>query len=70
MAELKLARIPDRKPVKLVIHVMPDLESALVDYAKAYEATYGSAVSPAELIPHMLETFLNSDRGFVRTRRR
>ena len=70
MTEIKLARIPDRKPVKLVIQIMPDLESALADYAKAYEATYGNAVSPADLVPHMLEAFLDSDRGFVRIRRR
>jgi hypothetical protein len=32
MAELKLAKLPDRTPVKLTISVSPELNRALVDY--------------------------------------
>lgn len=70
MVELKLPRIPDRTPVKLSIQIMPDLDAALRDYAAAYEAAYGKAESVADLVPHMLEIFLESDRSFVRTRRK
>ena len=68
MPELKLARIPDRTPVKLTITVMPDLHQALQDYALIYAATYGREEPIAELIPAILSTFLESDRGFAKAR--
>jgi hypothetical protein len=68
MPELKLARIPDRTPVKLTITVLPDLHLALNDYARIYAETYGREEPVAELIPAILTTFLESDRGFVRAR--
>ncbi|WP_332817633.1 DUF2274 domain-containing protein [Sphingopyxis sp.] len=66
MPDLKLARLPDRKPVKLAIEIMPHLEQALADYAAAYEAAYGKHEKPADLIPYMLHAFLESDREFSR----
>ena len=68
MPELKLARIPDRTPVKLTITVMPDLHQALQDYALIYAATYGREEPIAELIPAILSTFLEGDRGFAKAR--
>lgn len=68
MADLKLAQLPDRNPVKLVISVMPDLHQALLDYAALYAATYGREEPVAELIPAMLAAFLESDRHFTRER--
>lgn len=65
---LKLARIPDRTPVKLAILVPPDLHETLTDYARAYEEAYGASVPVAELIPAMLASFLESDREFCRSR--
>jgi hypothetical protein len=65
---LKLARIPDRTPVKLAILVPPELHETLADYAKAYEETYGASVPVAELVPAMLASFLESDREFSRSR--
>lgn len=70
MPDLKLSRLPDRKPVKLTIHVLPELKAALSDYAAAYEEAYGARESVADLIPYMLQSFLDSDRGFTRARRR
>lgn len=70
MAELKLAKLPDRTPVKVVINVMPDLSEALKAYADAYEVTYGHRETVSDLIPFMLENFLASDRSFSRARRR
>ena len=39
MPELKLAKLPDRMPVKLTITVQPDLAQALRAYAAVYRAT-------------------------------
>lgn len=69
MANLKLAKLPDRKLVKCIIQITPNLERELQDYAAAYEAEYGTAESTADLIPHMLTAFLESDREFVRNRK-
>jgi hypothetical protein len=69
MGNLKLAKLPDRSLIKCVIQITPDLERTLQDYAAAYEAAYGAAESPSELIPHMLAAFLESDREFARGRK-
>lgn len=69
MAELKLAKLPDRTPVKLTIVVPPDLKRALDDYAATYEATYGRSESVSNLIPYMLATFIENDRVFHRRRK-
>lgn len=65
-ADLKLAKIPDRKPVKIALEIMPDLDEALARYAVAYEETYGKKEDAAHLIPFMLWAFLESDREFMR----
>jgi hypothetical protein len=66
MSSLKLPRLPDRTPVKLTISLMPDLHSRLANYAALYRTTYGIEEPVTELIPHMLEAFLASDRNFSR----
>lgn len=68
MADLKLAKLPDRTPVKLTITVMPDLLMRLQAYAAAYSEIYGQEEPVTELIPAMLISFLDSDRGFARRR--
>ena len=68
MVDLKLAKLPDRTPVKLAISVTPDLHAALVAYAVLYAETYGSEEAVTELIPAMLANFLETDRAFVRSR--
>ncbi len=70
MAELKLARLPDRTPVKLTITVGAELHLALKEYADLYQATYGAAEQVIDLIPFMLEAFLQSDKGFTRSGRK
>ncbi|MDE1916832.1 MAG: DUF2274 domain-containing protein [Sphingomonadales bacterium] len=66
MVDLKLARLPDRTPIKLSITVLPDLHQALQDYARLYAEAYGRAEAVADLIPAMLSAFLDSDRSFTR----
>lgn len=68
MVDLKLAKLPDRTPVKLAITITPDLQSALNDYAALYAQAYGREEPVAELIPAMLASFLDSDRNFARAR--
>lgn len=68
MVDLKLARIPDRTPVKLTITVLPDLHQALQDYARIYAQAYGREEPVSDLVPAILTAFLDSDRGFVRAR--
>jgi hypothetical protein len=69
MTELRLARLPDRTPIKIGISVAPELHAALTAYADAYQAAYGRAESVAELIPYMLTAFIESDSGFRKARR-
>ncbi|WP_077147668.1 DUF2274 domain-containing protein [Sphingopyxis sp. KK2] len=69
MPDLKLAKIPDRKPVKLQIEILPDLEAALADYAAAYAKAYNVHEKPAALIPYMLSSFIDGDREFAKLRK-
>ena len=69
MPELKLAKLPERAPVKITIAVSPELNKVLEAYADAYRETYGEAEEVRELIPFMLEGFLASDRGFAKSRK-
>lgn len=68
MPHLRLPRIPDRTPVKVTISILPDLQAALADYAEAYRSAYGQSETVADLIPYMLKSFLDNDRGFSRER--
>ena len=67
MAAIKLARLPDRQPVKITIQITPSLHHQLGQYAAAYEAAYGQTESIADLVPAMLTSFLESDREFVKS---
>ncbi|MFT4027316.1 MAG: DUF2274 domain-containing protein [Novosphingobium sp.] len=67
---LKLAKLPDRTPVKIGITVTPDLDADLRAYRDLYRATYeDKGVTVADLIPAMLESFLASDRTFAKARK-
>jgi hypothetical protein len=69
MAELRIAKLPDRTPVKITIAVLPELNDALQDYAKLYADTYGQADAMVELVPAMLAAFLDGDREFQKARK-
>jgi hypothetical protein len=67
---LKLAKLPDRTPVKIGITVTPDLDADLRAYLDLYRAAYDDkAAAVADLIPAMLESFLASDKAFARARK-
>jgi hypothetical protein len=67
--DLRLAKLPDRTPVKIAISVAPELHKLLQEYAAFYAKAYGSEESVAELCPYMLQAFMESDRGFMKARR-
>ena len=67
--QIKLQKLPQTKPVKHTISVMPDLEADLEAYAKVYEKAYGEKADIAALIPSMLAGFLASDAGFKKAKR-
>jgi hypothetical protein len=69
MPDLKLPKLPDRVPVKMTFAAPPDLAQKLREYAAVYRATYGEAESVEELIPFMLASFLEGDRGFAKARK-
>ena len=69
MTGLKLAKLPDRTPVKIAITVSPNLNRSLHAYAELYREAYGASESVPELIPYMLEAFLKSDHGFAKARK-
>ena len=67
--DLKLAKLPDRSPIKLAIMLNPSLHARLQEYAELYRVTYGVAEPLSELIPFMLTNFVESDKGFARASR-
>lgn len=69
MPALKLPKLPDRTPIKITISISSHLHRALGDYAALYEESYGQPEPLQELIPAMLEGFLELDRAFAQRRR-
>lgn len=67
---LKLQRLPDRAPAKLLVTVPAELKRLLVAYAELYRETYGEEENLEVLIPFMLEAFLRSDPELRRRMRR
>lgn len=68
VSDLRLPKLPDRTPVKLTVSVSSQLHQALQEYAAAYSRAYGQTETIGDLIPFMLEAFIDADRGFVRNR--
>jgi hypothetical protein len=67
MADLKLGRLPKAGLVRLTISISEPLKEELERYAAEHSRLY-EPVDAATLIPHMLESFIRSDRGY-RSRR-
>ena len=66
---LKLDKLPDREAIKISFTASAELKAALNDYAEIYRRSYGQKESVADLIPFMLEAFINADPGFKRARK-
>ncbi len=69
MADLKIAKLPDRKWTTITFRAWPELTVALDQYAQLYGQTYGQSEPVPELIPFMLEALLKSDKAFLRANR-
>jgi hypothetical protein len=69
MTPMKLSKLPDRTPVKLNTTLTPNLAVRLRDYADFYAETYGTREEVTDLVPFMLEGFLDGDADFRRASR-
>ena len=61
---MRLAKLPDRTPVRMNIVLAPGLAQRLREYAIFYAETYGNKEEVSELIPFMLDAFLDSDADY------
>lgn len=66
MTGIKLPKLPERTPVRLTVGISPDLNRALVRYADFYRTAYGQEETVGELVPAIVEAFLESDKVFAR----
>jgi hypothetical protein len=65
MTDLKLGPLPKVEAARMSITLSKPLKDAL----ELYAAEYGEAYRPtqlAELVPHMLDAFLRSDKAFMK----
>jgi hypothetical protein len=70
MPDLKLAKLPDRTPVKITFKALPDLVQMLNDYCAVYRAVYRQPDETVEeLIPFMLAAFMETDPQFKKARK-
>lgn len=68
--KLKLAAVPDDKPVKLTIELPAEVHRDLVAYANVMVGDSGGAApEPARLIAPMVQRFMATDRAFARLRK-
>lgn len=70
MSKLKIATLPDDKPVKVSTALPASVHRDLVAYAEALGRETGQSIDPAKLVAPMLARFMATDRGFARLRRR
>ena len=61
---LRLGPIPKATPVKITIVVTSAFKVQLDRYAAMHARAWGDRVDVAELIPHMLRSFVESDKAF------
>ena len=69
MKKIKLAKLPDRVPLKLTVTLPSELAARLRRYADLYAEQYGTREEPAELVPYILDAFIKGDAEFQRTTR-
>ena len=70
MAKLKIAALPDDKPVKVTVELPATVHRDLVAYAEILGRDGGQPIrDPAKLIAPMLTRFMATDRAFAKARR-
>jgi hypothetical protein len=70
MAKLKIAVLPDDKPVKVTVELPATVHRDLVAYAEILGREGGQPIrDPVKLIAPMLTRFMATDRAFTKARR-
>ena len=70
MAKLKIAALPDDKPVKVTVELPATVHRDLVVYAEILARQSGQPVSdPTKVIVPMLARFMATDRAFTKARK-
>jgi hypothetical protein len=69
VADLKLGPLPKQRTVRLPVVLSEPLKEELDAYAAEHSRLYDQPVETAELIPHILETFLRTDRAWCSLRK-
>lgn len=62
--KLRLGPLPRTETVKLTVTLSVELKNMLDRYAELHARTWDKPVDTAMLVPHMLATFMERDRGF------
>ena len=71
MSKLKIAALPDDKPVKVTLELPAAVHRDLLAYAEAVGRESGKDIGdPTKLIAPMLARFMATDRAFAKSRRR
>lgn len=65
MTKLKLAVIPDDRPVKITVELPAAVHRDLVTYVEILSQTAGNVASadPTKLVASMLQRFMATDKG-------
>lgn len=66
MPTLKLGAIEDDKPVRMTVELPAKLHRDLVAYGRILGGE--TPIDPVRLVAPMLERFMATDRGFVRSK--
>jgi hypothetical protein len=62
--KLKLGPLPRNETVKVTVQLSGELKAKLEHYAQLHSEAFGQRVDAAALVPLMLQTFMDRDRGF------
>jgi len=69
MAELRLKKIVDERPVKISAELPSPVYHDLVRYAELMSENDEKALEPAKLVAPMVKVFMASDRGFMKAKK-
>ena len=67
--KLKIGPLPNPEKVKILVQISVELKADLDQYAQLHSQLGGRNVDAATLIPYMLQSFIDRDRGFRALRR-
>jgi hypothetical protein len=67
--KLKIGPLPNPDKVKILVQISVELKTSLDQYAQLHSQLGGRQVDAATLIPYMLQSFIDRDRGFRTLRR-